>query len=111
MKALKAILAATALSVLATAPLAKAQDKKGKMTPEQQIERIEQAVGTLTADQKKKITDIIAKSNESIAGIPKEEKEKRADAQKKQRTDIRAVLTAEQQAKYDEYLASMKKKN
>jgi hypothetical protein len=73
------------------------------MSPEQYIERVEQAVGTLTAEQKTKITAIVAKTQEAVKGLPKEErKEKSAPLQKKQREDVRAVLTAEQQKKFDE---------
>ncbi len=69
------------------------------MTPEQQIERIEQAVGTLTADQKSKITAIIAKGREDMAAAPKEERKEKGMALQK---NIRAVLTPEQQKKFDE---------
>jgi Spy/CpxP family protein refolding chaperone len=103
MKSLKALLTAIALSVAVSSPLLAQEKKKGGgMTAEQQIERIETAVGTLTADQKSKITAIIAKSREETQAIPKEErKEKGAAIMTKQRADIRAVLTKEQQAKYD----------
>ena len=95
-------ISAIALSVAFSAPM-KAQEKKGKQTPEQQLERIEQAAGSLTDSQKTKIKAIIAKTNEEMQGVPKEErKEKGAAMQKKQREDVRAVLTAEQQAKFDE---------
>jgi hypothetical protein len=111
MKSIKVLIAALAIGVASTS-IAQAQEKKGKQTPEQQIERIEQSVGSLTADQKKKITAIIAKGSEEYQAIPKEErKEKGAAVQKKQREDIRAVLTADQQKKYDEAAAAMKKKN
>lgn len=112
MKHVKALITALALGVAASAPL-QAQEKKGGNSPEQVIERVEQAVGTLTADQKTKITAIIAKTQDAMKGIPKEErKEKSAPLQKKQREDIRAVLTAEQQKKYDEAMpAGGKKKN
>ena len=111
MKSIKVLIAAIAIGVASTS-VAQAQEKKGKQTPEQQIERIEQAAGTLTADQKKKIAAIIAKTGEAMQGIPKEErKEKGAALQKKQREEISAVLTPEQRKKYDEAMASMKKKN
>ena len=103
MKSLKVLLTAVALSVAVASPL-QAQEKKkgGAMTAEQTIERIEQAVGTLTADQKTKITAIVSKANDERQALPKEErKEKGAAIQTKQRADIRAVLTKEQQAKYD----------
>jgi Spy/CpxP family protein refolding chaperone len=102
MKSLKVILTALALSLVATAPLAKAQEKKGQMTPEQRIERIEQAVGSLSADQKTKITAILEKSQEEMRAVPKEErKDKMPDMMKATNAKIRAVLTAEQQAKFD----------
>ena len=111
MKSIKALIAAIAMGVAFTS-VAQAQEKKGKQTPEQQIERIEQATGTLTADQKKKIAAIIAKTSEATQAIPKEErKEKGAALQKKQREEISAVLTAEQRKKYDEAMAAAKKKN
>ena len=102
MKSLKIAISLIALGLVASAPLANAQGKKGQPTPEQQIERIETAVGTLSADQKAKITAILEKSQEEMRGIPKEErKEKGGAIQKKSRADIRAVLTDEQKAKYD----------
>ena len=112
MKHVKALITALALGVAASAPL-QAQEKKGQPTPEQYVERVEQAVGTLTADQKKKITAIYTKSQEDYRAVPKEErKEKGAPVMKKQREDIRAVLTADQQKKFDEAMpAGGKKKN
>jgi hypothetical protein len=110
MKYLKVLTAALAIGV-ATTSIAQAQEKKGKQTPEQQLERVEQAAGTLTDAQKTKIKAIIAKSNDEVQALPKEErKDKGAAIQKKQREDIRAVLTDEQKKKYDEAMASMKKK-
>lgn len=101
MKHLKVLLTALALGVAASAPL-QAQEKKGGMSPEQYVERVEQAVGTLTAEQKTKIKNIVAKTQDAMKALPKEErKEKGAPLQKKQRDDVRAVLTAEQQAKFD----------
>ena len=103
MKHVKALITALALGVAASAPLQAQEKKGGGNSPEQVIERVEQAVGTLTAEQKTKITAIVAKTADAMKGIPKEErKEKGAPLQKKQREDIRAVLTAEQQKKYDE---------
>jgi Spy/CpxP family protein refolding chaperone len=112
MKHVKALLTALALGVAASVPL-QAQEKKGQVTPEQYVERVEQAVGTLTADQKTKIKAIVSKTQDDMKAIPKEErKEKSAPLQKKQRDDIRALLTAEQQKKFDEAMpAGGKKKN
>jgi protein CpxP len=101
MKSFKIAISLVALVLVASAPLP-AQQKKGPMTPEQQIERIETAVGSLSADQKAKITDIFAKSREEMRGVPKEaRKEKMTGMMKKQRDAIRAVLTDQQKAKYD----------
>src|SRR5688572_4994140 len=111
MKSLKIVIAAIALSALATVS-SQAQEKKGggKQTPEQQLERVEQAAGTLTADQKTKIKAIIEKSSEEMQAIPKEERKEKGGAVNKKRTeDIRAVLTADQRKKYDEAMAAMKK--
>jgi Spy/CpxP family protein refolding chaperone len=112
MKHVKALITALALGVAASAPL-QAQEKKGQMSPEQYVERVEQAVGTLTADQKTKIAAIVAKTQDAVKGLPKEErKEKSAPLQKKQREDVRALLTAEQQKKFDEMAqGGGKKKN
>jgi len=102
MKHLKVLVTALALGVAASAPLKAADQKKGGMSPEQYVERIEQAVGSLTAAQKTKITNIVSKTQEATKALPKEErKEKGMEMQKKQREDIRAVLTPEQQAKFD----------
>ena len=102
MKHVKALITALALGVAASVPL-QAQEKKGGNSPEQVIDRVEQAVGTLTAEQKTKITAIVAKTQDAMKGIPKEErKEKGAPVLKKQREDVRAVLTPEQQKKFDE---------
>lgn len=117
MKSFKALITAVAFGIVASASVSQAQEKKGQMTPEQQIERIETAVGSLSADQKAKITAIMGKTREEMQGVPKEErKEKGAAIQKKQRDAIRAVLTADQQKKYDEMAAGAggkggKKKN
>src|SRR4051812_17915226 len=102
MKSLKLLISTIALGVALSAPVAKAQEKKGGMTPEQRIERIEQAVGSLTADQKTKITAIINDGMAEMRNVPKEErKSKMADMMKAQNAKIRAVLTADQQKKFD----------
>lgn len=108
MKSFKLIASVIALS-LAASGSALAQEKKGRMTPEQQLERIEQAVGSLTKAQKDKITAIIAKGSEAMQAVPKEQrKEKGAEMMAKQRAEIMKVLTPEQQEKYK---AAAKKKN
>jgi Spy/CpxP family protein refolding chaperone len=110
MKSLKVIAASLALSVLVASPIAFAQEKKAPQTPEQQIERIEQAVGSLTAAQKTKIQAIFAKTQASMKGVAKEDrKDKMAEAMKKQTAEIKAVLTPEQAKKYDAAMAKKKK--
>jgi len=83
------------------------------MSPEQYCERVEQAVGSLTKEQKDKIMKIASKTQEDTKALPKEERKEKGPAmQKKQREDVRAVLTAEQRAKFDAAMpAGGKKKN
>ena len=106
MKIRKLLLCAVAVGAMASVPLLNAQEQKkgrGMMTAEQRIEQIEQAVGTLTADQKAKIKDIYAKMAEKMQSIPQEERrEKMGEIMQATRKEVRAVLTPEQQKKYDE---------
>ena len=97
MKISKSLVCAIAAFAVASTSVINAQEKKGRgnQTPEQRIERLETAVGTLTADQKKKITDIYAKA---AAAAP----EARGEAMQAAQKEIRAVLTPEQQKKFDE---------
>lgn len=106
------LVSAAALSVLFSTSLLQAQDQKKKEgqgggrtmpTAEQQIERIEQAVGTLSAEQKTKLKGIYAKSAEKLQAIPQEERrEKAMPILQETRKQVRAVLTPEQQKKFDE---------
>jgi len=100
MKLFKVIATAVALG-LASASVAQAQEKKGRgnMSPEQRIEQIEQAVGSLSADQKSKITAIYAKLAENMKGG---DREKMGEMTQAARKDVRAVLTPEQQKKFDD---------
>ena len=99
MKSLKVLVSVITLGLVASVSVAQAADGGGKgrgaQTPEQRIERLEQAVGTLTADQKTKITAIYAKAAAAPA-------EGRGEAMQAAQKEIRAVLTAEQQKKFDE---------
>ena len=115
---LKLLLCVLTLGVVST-PALRAQEEKappaeggrkggkggggrGQMSPEQRLARIEEAVGTLTADQKSKITAIMDKSAKDMQAIPQEERrEKGREIMMASQKEIRAVLTAEQQAKYD----------
>lgn len=111
MKSLKVLASVLALGLVAAAPMANAQQKKGgQPTPEQQVERVEQAVGSLTADQKAKITAIYQKAREKMQGVPKEErKEKMGAMMKETRDEVRAVLTPDQQKKFDSSSGKKKK--
>jgi Spy/CpxP family protein refolding chaperone len=80
------------------APAAEAKgDRKGggRFGPEQQIARMKEAGIDLTAEQEAKIKAIYAK----LADVPQEER--RAKMQET-REAVRAVLTPEQQKKFDE---------
>ena len=110
MKIRKFVLGAVAVGALFSTSLLQAQEQKkgqgggrGAPTPEQAIERIETAVGPLSADQKTKIKAIYAKQAEKLQGIPQEERrEKGMQIMQDTRKEVRAVLTPEQQKKYDE---------
>ena len=103
MKSPKFLIPVLILGLIASASLSQAQEKKGRggMNPEARVEQIDKAV-TLTADQKTKILAILEKAREEMQAIPKEErKDKMADMMKAQNAKVRAVLTPEQQAKFD----------
>jgi Spy/CpxP family protein refolding chaperone len=104
MKSVKIILSVLALSATAFVTTGSAQEKKGRgqMTTEQRLTRLEEAVGSLTADQKTKITAIYEKSAKDMQAIPQEERrEKMGPIMMAAAKEVRAVLTADQQAKFD----------
>ena len=80
---------------------------RGQMTPAQQIERLETAVGKLTDDQKTKITAIYEKAQKDMqalrdaGGDPQANRPKMQEIQQNSRKDVRALLTPEQQTKFD----------
>ena len=103
-----------ALAALFSTTLLQAQDeKKGRggrgggmmMT----VERLEEAVGKLSAEQKTKIEAILAKVREQMQGLQNASQEDRQakmrEIMQSSRTEIRAVLTPEQAKKYDEMAA------
>ena len=103
MKFPKFLIAALPFGLIASASLSQAQEKKGRggMSPEARVEQLDKAL-TLTADQKTKITAILEKARDDMQAVPKEErKEKMADMNKATNAKIRAVLTADQQSKFD----------
>ena len=79
----------------------KGKGKGGQMTAEARVDRLDQAV-TLTADQKTKITALYKAQMEKLQAIPQEERREKGQAlmQETQKA-VRALLTAEQQAKFD----------
>ena len=109
---IKMTIAALAISAAAFVSTASAQEgKKGKgKGGGMSVDRIEQAVGTLSADQKTKIEAIIAKGREDAQGAQGDQGKMR-EIMTKQRADIRAVLTPDQQKKFDEMPQGGKKKN
>lgn len=96
---LKLLITLLAFSVGAAVSV-NAQEKKGRggMNPDAQVERIDQAVG-LTADQKAKIKEIYTKNMEKARDASQED---RRAIMQGQRDQVRAVLTPEQQKKFDE---------
>ncbi|PTX98449.1 hypothetical protein DB354_04055 [Opitutus sp. ER46] len=79
-----------------------AKGPRGPMTPEAYIQRIEKAVGPLTTEQKTKITDILADTKKKMESVkPDEGREKFRELMQAQQAAVRAVLTAEQQTKFD----------
>lgn len=104
MKSAKILLSVLALSATAFVTTGIAQEKKGRgqMSTEQRVTRLEEAVGSLTADQKAKITAIYEKSAKEMQAIPQDERrEKMGPIMMAAAKEVRAVLTAEQQAKFD----------
>jgi Spy/CpxP family protein refolding chaperone len=124
---LKLLLSALAFGVLATSPALFAQEQGGQRQGGQRqggqrqgggprgggrggltVAAIEQAVGTLTAEQKSKITAIIEKAQKdrqaimSGGGDQQENRTKMQELMANERKDIRAVLTEEQAKKFDE---------
>lgn len=80
----------------------------GRMNPEQQIARLEEGVGKLTDDQKTKLTALYTAQREKMramrdqeAGTPEERRAKMDEAMKAMRSEVRALLTPEQQTKFD----------
>lgn len=105
MKTRQLLVCAIASFAVASTSLVNAQEKKGRgmMTAEQRIEQIEQAVGTLSADQKKKIAAVYAAMAEKMQGLSQEDRrEKGMELMAAARKEVRAALTPEQQKKFDD---------
>jgi Spy/CpxP family protein refolding chaperone len=116
---LKLLICVLTLGVMST-PALRAQDEKAppaeggkkggkgggrgmQMSPEQQIARLEEAVGTLTADQKTKITAVYEKAAKDMQAVPQEERRaKMPEMMQATRKEVRALLTDEQAKKFDD---------
>jgi periplasmic protein CpxP/Spy len=124
MKSVRLSLSALALGFFVL-PLAHAQSQKGRseegrsrgspaqsqgrgqvMNPEARVEQLDRELN-LTADQKKKITAIYAKTQEEMRGMARGGGDQQANREKLQelmrssREQVRAVLTDEQKKKFD----------
>ncbi len=113
MKSLARLLLVAALAGAFFTSAASAQEQRkgrgGMMDPEQRIERLEQAVGTLSTEQKTKIKEVYAQSAEKMRNLPEDQRrEKMMEMMQEAGRQVRAVLTAEQQKKYDEMMAQMR---
>ena len=101
---IKVLVTALTLGVIASVSTLNAQEKKGRgqMSPEARVTAIEEAVGKLSADQKTKITAILEKSAKDMMALPQEDRQtKGQEMRMATNKEIRAVLTADQQAKFD----------
>lgn len=104
----KALLTTFALALMASLSTLRAEDGEhkgprggGRMDPEKRIEQIDKAV-TLTADQKTQIRAIYAKTEADLKDLaPEERREKGREILEGTRAQVRALLTADQQAKFD----------
>jgi Spy/CpxP family protein refolding chaperone len=75
---------------------------RGQQTPEQQITRLEEAVGTLSADVKTKITAIYTKLGTDMQAVAQEDRQtKGPELRTAANKEIRALLTPEQATKFD----------
>ncbi|MFZ9746140.1 MAG: hypothetical protein ACO3G4_05860 [Opitutaceae bacterium] len=113
MKSVSRLLLVAALSGAFLTSVSSAQEQRkgrgGIMDPAQRIERLEQAVGTLSAEQKAKIKDVYAQSAEKMRNLPEDQRrEKMMEVMQESGRQVRAVLTADQQKKYDEMMAQMR---
>ena len=109
---LKSVLAVLALGLAVIPSLSMAADAapgggqgqgggRGGPSPEQRLAAIDTAV-TLTADQKTKITAILTKSAADMQAVPQEERREKGQAiRAAANKEIHALLTAEQQVKFD----------
>jgi len=120
MKSIKLLLSVLTLAVMVSTPALRAQDDakappppgaeggkggkgggRGMMSPDERVAQIDKAV-TLTADQKAKIKDILTKEMDEMKALsPEERRGKMRESMKATHDAVRAVLTADQQTKFD----------
>ena len=99
----KLLITVVAFAIASSSAVMAQEKKKGGGRGGMSVERVEEAVGTLTAEQKKKIEAIVAKSREEMQALSQEDRQtKGREIMQGVRTQIRAVLTPEQQKKFDE---------
>jgi hypothetical protein len=105
----KFLITAIAFGLMASAPSLRAQDAqkkggRGGATPEQQIERLETAVGKLTEKQVTAIKAIYVKVAADMQALPQEDRRggKGQDMRTAANKEVRALLTDEQAKKFDE---------
>ena len=113
MKITKLVFPALLLGLVATTPCLRAQDSNapapeqnaqprgphGRFSPDRIVARIDEVVGGLTDDQKSKIKDIITANMQKMRDAAPED---RRQIWREQHAQIRAVLTPDQQKKFDE---------
>lgn len=92
-----------AFSTMATAQEGKEGKKKGGMSVEQQMERLNEAV-KLTDEQKPKVEAVLkesAKKREALSDVPQDERrDKQRAIREEQDTKLKAILTPDQYEKY-----------
>jgi len=101
-----------AVAVCSAALFATPMHAQGRnmMTPEQRVEAIDKAV-TLTPDQKTQIIALYTEDQKKMQALRDAQdpdmRTKMGDMRKDENTKIKAMLTADQKPKFDDYVASM----
>lgn len=117
------LISSLALGMLASIPVLRAEDapatpapeqktdspkaerkgpRGGRMDPDQMVAHLDEAL-SLTADQKAKIKDLYTNAQKEMEALsPDDRREKGREIMKTTHDQVRAVLTPEQQAKFDE---------
>jgi|SRR4051812_42335530 Spy/CpxP family protein refolding chaperone len=101
------ILASVAIAV--SAPALRAEDAEKPAEHKGAGHGDHYAALNLTAEQQKQISAIEADAKTQMAALPKDDKEGKMKIRTDSQAKIRAILTPEQQAKFDEMNAKSKK--